>query len=57
MAGLVERTFSYLVTKDGRIRISWRSTVVTTVAGSKATRLIAALSAADEAEVRVPVPS
>lgn len=48
MAGLVERPFSYLVTKDGRVRISWRSTVVTTVAGAKAARLIAALATADD---------
>jgi hypothetical protein len=48
----VERPFSYLVTKDGKVRISWRSTVVTTVAGSNAARLIAALAAAEDAETQ-----
>ncbi|MGZ8629737.1 MAG: hypothetical protein ACXWZF_02035 [Actinomycetota bacterium] len=48
MTGLEDRPFVALVTKDGRVRISWRSTVVTTVAGSEASRLIAALERADE---------
>ncbi len=50
--GLAERPFGYLVTKDGRVRISFRSTVVTTVAGSNAARLIAALDGAHVDDVQ-----
>ena len=48
MTGLEDRPFSYRVTKDRRVLISWGSSAVTTVAGSAAARLIAALDGADE---------
>ena len=48
MAGLQDRPFSYRVTKDRRVLISWGSSAVTTVAGSAAAYLIAALDGADE---------
>ena len=48
MAGLEDRPFSYRVTKDGRVLVSWGSSRVATVAGSAAARLIAALDVADE---------
>ncbi len=48
MAGLEDRPFSYRVTKDRRVLISWGSSALTTVAGSAAARLIAALDGADE---------
>ena len=47
MGGLEDEPFDYSVTKDGRVRITWRSAVVVTVSGAKAARLIAALDAAD----------
>lgn len=50
MSALHEAPFRFTVTKDGRVRISWRSRVVTTVAGSAAARLSASLDAADDEE-------
>ena len=50
--GLAERPFGYQVTKDGRVRISWHSRVVVTVAGPKAASLIASLEGADERRVQ-----
>jgi hypothetical protein len=47
VAGLEDEPFAYSFTKDRRVRITWRSTVVVTVSGAKAARLIAALDAAD----------
>ena len=47
MAGLEDEPFGSSITKDGRVRITWRSTVVVTLSGAKAARLIAALEAAD----------
>jgi hypothetical protein len=47
VAGLEDEPFAYAITKDGRVRITWRSAVVVTVSGAKAARLIAALDAAD----------
>jgi len=44
--------FGYAITKDGRIRITWRSTVVVTVSGSKASGLAAALATADAEQVQ-----
>ena len=41
-------TFTYAVTKDGRIRISHQGRVVTTVAGQAADRLRARLEEASE---------
>jgi hypothetical protein len=52
VAGLDDAPFLYAVTKDGRVRIRWGSTVVTTVAGDAARRLIAALASADDEEVQ-----
>lgn len=50
--GLDDRPFAYAVTKDGRVRISYGSRVVTTVAGSAAARLVAAIARADDDEVQ-----
>ncbi len=47
MAGLEDEPFAYSVTKDGRVRITWRSAVVVTFSGAKASRLVASLDAAD----------
>ena len=52
MPGLEDRPFGYAVTKDGRVRITWRSVVVTTVAGTKAAQLVAALDDAGDEEVQ-----
>ncbi|HJR97208.1 MAG TPA: hypothetical protein VJ979_04810 [Actinomycetota bacterium] len=52
MGGLEAEPFGYAITKDGRIRITWRSKVVVTVSGSKASRLAAALTAADPEQVQ-----
>ena len=52
MAGLADRPFAYAVTKDGRVRISYGSRVVTTVGGTGAARLAAALAHADEDEAQ-----
>lgn len=52
MPGLDDAPFRYAVTKDGRVRISWRSRVVTTVAGTAAARLIASLEAADDERIQ-----
>jgi hypothetical protein len=50
--GLDDAPFRYAVTKDGRVRISWRSRVVTTLAGTGAARLIASLAAADDERIQ-----
>jgi hypothetical protein len=47
MSGLEDEPFDYTITKDGRVRISWRSKVVTTVSGTAASRLAASLADAD----------
>ena len=47
---LAPDTFTYAVTKDGRIRISHQGRVVTTVAGQAATRLSERLKGASEAD-------
>jgi hypothetical protein len=52
VAGLEDTPFRYAVTKDGRVRIRWGSTVVTTVAGGAARRLTAALASADDEEAQ-----
>jgi hypothetical protein len=49
---LAPDTFTYALTKDGRIRISHRGRVVTTVAGQAATRLNERLKGASEAETQ-----
>jgi hypothetical protein len=50
VSALDDAPFRFTVTKGGRVRISWRSRVVTTVAGAAATRLTASLDAADDEE-------
>ena len=52
MDGPRDAPFRYSVTKDGRVRIRWGSTVVTTVAGEAARQLAAALDTAGEDEVQ-----
>jgi hypothetical protein len=52
VAGLHDEPFGYRVTKDGRVRISWRSRTVTTLAGAAAARLIESLEAAVDAEAQ-----
>jgi hypothetical protein len=41
-------TFAWASTKDGRVRISWRGKVVTTLAGGSATRFLEQVEGADE---------
>lgn len=41
-------TFAWASTKDGRIRISWRGKVVTTLAGAPAARFLTQVEGADE---------
>jgi len=44
-------TFAWASTKDGRVRISWRGKVVTTLAGGSAARFLEQVGGADgEAE-------
>ena len=46
--GLEDRPFSYRITKDRRVLVSYRARQVTVVAGPSAQRLIAALERADD---------
>jgi hypothetical protein len=41
-------TFAWTTTKDGRVRISWRGKVVTTLAGGAAARFLKQVEGADE---------
>ncbi len=41
-------TFAWHATKDGRVRISWRGRVVTTLTGSGADRFLREVEGADE---------
>ena len=41
-------TFAWASTKDGRVRISWRGKVVTTLAGGPAARFLAQVEGVDE---------
>jgi hypothetical protein len=41
-------TFAWASTKDGRVRISWRGKVVTTLAGGRARRFMQQVEGADE---------
>jgi hypothetical protein len=41
-------SFSWASTKDGRVRVSWRGKVVTTLAGEAATRFLEQVKHADE---------
>lgn len=47
---LAEQPFSYRVTKDGKVMMSWGGRVVKTVAGAAGARLAAQLAAASEDE-------
>lgn len=47
-AGLDDRPFSYRVTKDRRVLVSYRGRQVTVVAGKAAERLIPSVETADE---------
>jgi hypothetical protein len=40
-------TFAWASTKDGRVRISWRGRVVTTLAGGPAARFLEQIEGAD----------
>jgi hypothetical protein len=42
-------SFAWAATKDGRVRISWRGKVVTTLAGERAARFLEQVEHADEA--------
>jgi hypothetical protein len=42
-------TFAWQSTKDGRVRISWRGRVVTTLAGASAARFLREVEDLDEA--------
>jgi hypothetical protein len=47
-------SFTWQATKDGRVRISWRGRVVTTLAGSRAARFLREVESAsgeDEAQL------
>jgi hypothetical protein len=47
-----EDVFTYRVTKDGKLLISWEGRLVTTVAGKAAQKLAARLDGADRREVQ-----
>ena len=47
---LAEQPFSYRVTKDGKVMMSWGGRVVKTVAGAAGERLAAQLAAASDDE-------
>lgn len=50
---LTERPFSYRVTRDGTVIMSWAGRVVKTVAGKPAERLAAQLAAADDDQAQL----
>lgn len=52
MVGLHDEPFGHRITKDGRVRISWRWRTATTIAGTTAARLVAAPEAAADAEAQ-----
>jgi hypothetical protein len=41
-------TFAWQATKDGRVRLSWRGRVVTTLTGAPAARFLREIEGADE---------
>jgi hypothetical protein len=47
-----EDIFTYRVTKEGKVLISWQGRIVTTVAGKDAVKLVSRLDAADRREVQ-----
>ncbi|HWV23366.1 MAG TPA: hypothetical protein VNZ58_04180 [Thermomicrobiales bacterium] len=47
-----EDVFTYRVTKDGKVLISWEGKLVMTMAGASARKLIARLEATDRLEVQ-----
>lgn len=50
---LAEQPFSYRVTRDGKVLVSWGGRVVSTLAGKAGARLAAQLATADEAAVQL----
>lgn len=48
-----EDVFGHVVTKDGRVLVSWRGRTVTTVTGKSAARLIDRLAAADRRQIQL----
>ncbi len=49
----VDAVFAYRVTRDGRVLISWRGRLVTTVAGAAAARLRVRLADAGPQDVQL----
>lgn len=49
---LADRPFSHQITKDGRVRISHRGRVVTTLAGKEARQFIIRLETADACQAQ-----
>jgi hypothetical protein len=47
-----EDVFTHRITRDGKVLISWQGRVVTTVAGSKAQKLIERLDRSDRRETQ-----
>jgi len=47
-----EDVFTYQVTKDGKVLISWDGKLVTTMAGASARKLITKIESADRLEVQ-----
>lgn len=41
-------TFAWQATKDGRVRLSWRGRVVTTLTGARAARFLREIGGADD---------
>lgn len=50
---LAEQPFSYRVTRDGKVIMSWGGRVVKTMAGQAAERLAAQLATADDAQAQL----
>ncbi|MGH3010440.1 MAG: hypothetical protein ACRDMY_01150 [Gaiellaceae bacterium] len=46
-------TFAWQATKDGRVRLSWRGRVVTTLTGARAAQFLRAVEEADEDEAQL----
>ena len=47
-----EDVFTHRITRDGKVLLSWQGRVVTTVAGSKAQKLIERLDRSDRRETQ-----
>ena len=50
---LDNEVFTYSITKDRKVFISWHGKVVTTLSGGKAERFIADIESADEKEAQL----